>query len=56
MVKNMKIMNIFKNKNLLITGGNGSFGKELINYLKISKFYRRGLHMINNLNNINWEK
>ncbi len=33
----MKIMNIFKNKNLLITGGTGSFGKELINYLKNKK-------------------
>jgi DNA gyrase/topoisomerase IV subunit B len=29
---------------------------KLMNYLKISKFYRRGLHMINNLNSINWGK
>ena len=30
-------MNFFKNKNLLITGGTGSFGSQLINYLKNKK-------------------
>jgi UDP-N-acetylglucosamine 4,6-dehydratase/5-epimerase len=30
-------MNIFKNRNLLITGGTGSFGNQLINYLKNKK-------------------
>jgi UDP-N-acetylglucosamine 4,6-dehydratase (inverting) len=30
--------NFFKNKTLLITGGTGSFGKALVNYLLINKF------------------
>ena len=30
-------MNIFKNRNFLITGGTGSFGNQLINYLKNKK-------------------
>jgi len=30
--------NFFKNKSLLITGGTGSFGKALVNYLLINKF------------------
>ena len=28
---------------------------KLINYMKISNFYKRGLLMINNINNINWK-
>jgi len=49
-------MVLSRNKLIQQFGSEKIIDIKLINYLKISKFYRRGLHMINNLNNINWEK
>ena len=46
----------YRNKLISQFGSEKIIDIKLINYIKISKFYRRGLHMINNLNNINWEK
>ena len=45
-----------KNKLIGEHGAEKIIDIKLINYLKLSIFYKRGLHMINNLNNINWDK
>ena len=49
-------INLLKNKLILEFGYSTIIDIKLINYMKLSKFYKRGLFMINNLNNINWEK
>jgi DNA gyrase/topoisomerase IV subunit B len=46
----------YRNKLIAQFGSEKIIDIKLINYIKISKFYRRGLHMINNINNINWDK